>query len=157
MRNLNLLSVTAQEKIGKLPFFMRYVIYKLVDCIDDIINGKCDEQILVNTMSTLENNASGRYGKEDLLNYDMAGRLLGLGSNRVRLKRLLDSNGIKQVTINNMKCGFRRSEVLALKDRMDAERHICPPRECPPLIHTGIQGLGYGIQRNKRNKQGERD
>ena len=123
MRNLNLLSATAQEKIDKLPFFMRYVIYKLVDCIDDIINGKCDEQILVNTMSTLENNANGRYSKEDLLNYDKAGESLGFGTtNRAGLKKLLDKHGIKQVVINNMKCGFRRDEIMALKDKLLAKK-----------------------------------
>lgn len=114
MRNLNLLSATAREKIDKLPFFMRYVIYKLVDCIDDIINGKCDEQILVNTMSTLENNANGRYSKDDLLNYDKAGEILGFGTtNRIGLKNLLDKN--------NMKVGFRRDEIMALKDKLDKE------------------------------------
>lgn len=119
MRNLNLLSATAQEKIDKLPFFMRYVIYKLVDCIDDIINGKCDEQLIVNTMSTLENNASGRYSKNDLLTYDEAGKILGFGStNRVGLKKLLDKNGIKQMSFGGTKVGFRRDEVVALKDRL---------------------------------------
>lgn len=101
---------------------MRYVIYKLVDCIDDIINGKCDEQILVNTMSTLENNANGRYSKEDLLNYDKAGESLGFGTtNRAGLKKLLDKNGIHEVVINNMKVGFRRDEIMALKDKLNED------------------------------------
>lgn len=101
---------------------MRYVIYKLVDCIDDIINGKCDEQLIVNTMSTLENNANSRYGKDDLMNYDKAGEALGFGStNRTGLKKLLDKNGIHEVVINNMKVGFRRDEIMALKDKLDKE------------------------------------
>ena len=122
MKSYDLLSATAQEKIDKLPFFMRYVIYKLVDCIDDIINGKCDEQLIVNTMSTLENNANSRYGKDDLMNYDKAGEALGFGTtNRTGLKKLLDKNGIHEVVINNMKVGFRRDEVMALKDKLDKE------------------------------------
>ena len=97
MKKSGLLNASAEEKIDKLPFFMRYVIYKLVDCIDDIINGKCDEQLIVNTMSTLENNANSRYGKDDLMNYDKAGEALGFGStNRIGLKRLLDKNNIKE-------------------------------------------------------------
>ena len=103
---------------------MRYVIYKLVDCIDDIINGKCDEQLIVNTMSTLENNANGRYSKEDLLNYDKAGEILGFGTtNRAGLKKLLDKNGIHEVIINNMKVGFRRDEIMALKDKLNEDIH----------------------------------
>lgn len=122
MKNCSLLSATAQEKIDKLPFFMRYVIYKLVDCIDDIINGKCDEQLLVNTMSTIENNSNGRYSKDDLLNYDKAGEALGFGTtNRTGLKKPLDKNGIHEVVINNMKVGFRRDEIIALKDKLDED------------------------------------
>lgn len=122
MKKFGLLSVTAQEKIDQLPLFMRYVIYKLVDCIDDIINGKCDEQLLVNTMSTIENNANSRYSKDDLLNYDKAGESLGFGTtNRAGLKKLLDKNGIHEVVINNMKVGFRRDEIMALKDKLNED------------------------------------
>lgn len=122
MKKYELLTASAEEKIEKLPFFMRYVIHKLVDCIDDIINGKCDEQLIVNTMSTLENNSKGRYSKDDLLNYDKAGEALGFGcTNRVGLKRLLDRNNIHEVVINNMKVGFRRDEIMALKDKLNDE------------------------------------
>lgn len=122
MKKSGLLNASAEEKIDKLPFFMRYIIYKLVDCIDDIINGKCDEQLLVNTMSTIENNASGRYSKDDLLNYDKAGEILGFGTtNRIGLKNLLDKNNIHEVVINNMKVGFRRDEIMALKDKLNDE------------------------------------
>ena len=123
MKKYDLLSATAQEKIDNLPLFMRYVIYKLVDCIDDIINGKCDEDILVSTMNTLENNAKGKFSNDDLMNYDQASEALGFGTtNRVGLKRLLDKHGIKQVVINNMKCGFRRDEIMALKDKLLAKK-----------------------------------
>lgn len=122
MRNTELLNEYAEEKIDKLPAVFRYIIHVLLDCIDNIINGKCDEEELVSTMSTLNNNANGRYCKDDLLNYDKAGEILGFGStNRVGLKRLLDKNNIKEVVINNMKVGFRRSEVMALRNRLNDE------------------------------------
>lgn len=122
MNETNILSKAAQEKIDKLPFFIRYVICKLVDCIDDLINGKCDEQLIVNAMSTLENNAKGRYSGDDLLNYDKSGEVLGFGTtNRVGLKRLLDKHGIHEVKIGNTKVGFRRDEVMALKDKLNDE------------------------------------
>lgn len=121
MKNSGLLSATAQEKIEKLPFFMRYVIYKLVECIDDIINGKCDEETLVSTLSTINNNANGRYGKEDLMYYDEAGKTLGFGAtNRIGLKRLLDRNGIKEVKIGSLKVGFKRSEIMLLRDKIQS-------------------------------------
>ena len=125
MLNSDLLSPTAKESIDKLPFFMKYVINVLLDCIDNIINGKCDEDIIVSAMSTMNNNARGKYSNEDLMNYDEAGEVLGFGTtNRVGLKRLLDKHGIKQVVINNMKCGFRRDEILSLKDKLCIKKSI---------------------------------
>ena len=74
-------------------------------------------------MGTLNNNAKGRIGKEDVLNYYKAGNILGFGcTNRVGLKKLLDKHGIKQVKINNMRCGFLRSEIMSLKDKINAKK-----------------------------------
>lgn len=125
LRKSDLLSASAQEKIDNLPYFMRYVINTLLDCIDNIINGKCDEETIVSAMSTVQNNTGNRFNECDLLNYDEAGDMLGFGTtNRVGLKKLLDKNGIKQVSFGNTKVGFRRDEVMVLKDRLDSERKI---------------------------------
>lgn len=125
MKNFDLLNATAKGRIDKLPPFMRYVIGTLLDCIDNIINGKCDEGTIVSAMSTVQNNVNGRFSKEDLLTYDEAGNVLGFGTtNRVGLKKLLDKNGIKQVMIGNTKVGFSRSEILVLKERLNEERRI---------------------------------
>lgn len=125
MKKSDLLSASAQEKIDNLPYFMRYIINTLLDCIDNIINGKCDEETIVSAMSTVQNNTDNRFNECDLLNYDEAGNMLGFGTtNRVGLKKLLDKNGIKQVSFGNTKVGFRRDEVMVLKDRLDSERKI---------------------------------
>ena len=119
MKNTGLLNEKYKGKVDNLPFFMKYVVNALLECIDNIVNGNCDEETIVSTMATLENNANGRYCKEDLLNYDKAGEILGFGcTNRVGLKRLLDKNNIHQVVINNIKCGFKRSEIMALRDKL---------------------------------------
>lgn len=121
MKNLGILNESTREKVDKLPFFIRYIIDKLVMCIDDLINGKCDEEVIVNTMSTLENNANGRYCREDLVSFEKAAGLLCFGKNRVALKRLLDKNGIRQVIINNHKVGYVRSEIMVLRDKLNEE------------------------------------
>lgn len=122
MRNTELLNEKYKEQINKLPYFMRYVVNILLDCIDNIINGKCDEDTLVSTMSTIENNINGRYCKDDLLNYDKAGEILGFGcTNRMGLKKLLDKHNIRQVVINNMKCGFRRTDIMTLRDKLNTD------------------------------------
>ena len=108
-----------KDKIDKLPIVLKTIVNNMLDAIDNIINGKCDEETLTSTASTLNNNAKGRICNEDILNYDKGGKILGFGcTNRVGLKRLLDENGIKQQVVNNQKCGFLRSEIMALRDRL---------------------------------------
>lgn len=112
----------SKEKLSKQPFIMSKAVDYLLSVINTIINGDCDESTVVSTMGTLNQNAQGRYSDDDLLNYDNACKILGFSvTNRVGLKRLLDKNGIKQVKIHNMPCGFRRDEILALRDKINEE------------------------------------
>lgn len=112
-----------KEKIEKLPISLRYIAKYLINAVDNIINGECNEKETISVMATLEENIKGRYHDEDLMNYDKAGIALGFGTtNRNGLKQFLDLNGVKQVKINNMRCGFRRSEIMALAAKLDKER-----------------------------------
>ena len=111
-----------KDKIDKLPFMLKTAAHYLLDALDNIINGNCSEDAVTSTIGTLNNNASKRYGKHDLLTYEKASDILGFGRNLVGLKALLDKHGIKQQVINNQKCGFLRSEVMALNDKLLEER-----------------------------------
>lgn len=111
-----------KDKIDKLPFMLKTAANYLLDALDNIINGNCNEDAVASTIGTLNNNASKRYGKHDLLTYEKASDILGFGRNMVGLKALLDKHGIKQQVINNQKCGFLRSEVMALNDKLLKER-----------------------------------
>lgn len=111
-----------KDKIDKLPFMLKTAAHYLLDALDNIINDNCSEDAVTSTIGTLNNNASKRYGKHDLLTYEKASDILGFGRNMVGLKALLDKHGIKQQIINNQKCGFLRSEVMALNDKLLEER-----------------------------------
>lgn len=37
------------------------------------------------------------------------------------LKSVLDKYGIKQVVINNQRCGFLRSDIMALRDKLNED------------------------------------
>lgn len=111
-----------KERIEKLPLILRYATQYLLDCIECIVSGDCNESEVINTMSTLNQNAQGRYGKDDLMNYDKAARALGFSAtNRRGLLNLLNRYNIHQVVLNNMKCGFRRSEIMALADKLNED------------------------------------
>lgn len=112
-----------KEKIEKLPTALKYIAKYMIDAVDKVINGECNESELLSTMATLEENHNGRYHNEDLMNYDKAGNALGYGTtNRNEMKLFLDMNGVKQVKINNRPCGFKRSEIMTLAARLSAER-----------------------------------
>lgn len=111
-----------KDKIDKLPLIFKTAVHYLLEMVDNIINGNCSEDAVTSTIGTLNNNASKRYGDEDLLTYDKASEILGFGRNFVGMKALLDKNGIKQRTLNNQKLGFLRSEVMALNDKLLEER-----------------------------------
>lgn len=112
----------SKDKLAKQPFIIRQAASYVLNLLNTLINGGCDESTVVSTMGTLNQNAQGRYSDNDLVNYDNACKILGFSvTNRIGLKRLLDKNGIKQVKIHNMPCGFRRDEILALRDKINEE------------------------------------
>lgn len=108
------------EKIKNLPFSLKYIAKYLIEGLESIFNGDCSEEQVLSSMGTLKQNAEGRVGKNDVVNYDKACKMLGLKvTNRIGLRRLLDRNGIRQVTINNQYCGFLKSDIEALCDKMN--------------------------------------
>ena len=112
-----------EKKIKSLPLVLRLAIDTLVGIIKKILNNECDEDEVTDTMATLKANSDSRYADEDLVNYDQAAKILGVSvTNRLRLKSLLDANGIKQVVMHNQIIGFRRSEVMALRTKLFAKR-----------------------------------
>ena len=112
-----------ENKIKSLPRVLRLSVDTLVCVIRKILNNECDEDEVTDTMATLNANADRRYANEDLVNYDQAAKILGVSvTNRIRLKSLLDANGVKQVVMHNQRIGFRRSEVMALRTKLYAKR-----------------------------------
>lgn len=112
------IDLNSKQKLAGLPLASRKLAEYLIDFADCVINGKINEDEVICTIGTLNQNANARYGKEDLMNYDKAGLALGFGNNRSGLKKLLDRYNVKQVVINNMRCGFRRSEIMAIRDKI---------------------------------------
>ena len=112
-----------EKTIKSLPLVFRLAVDLLVGVIKKILNNSCDAAEVTDTIATLNANADSRYSNEDLVNYDQAANILGVSvTNRIRLKSLLDSNGVKQVVMHNQRIGFKRSEVMALRTKLFAKR-----------------------------------
>ena len=113
-----------EKKFKSLPLVLRLSVDALVGVIKKILNNECDEDEVTDTMATLNANADSRFADEDLVNYDQAANILGLSvTNRIRLKSLLDANGVKQVVMHNQKVGFKRSELMALRTKLYSKRN----------------------------------
>ena len=117
-------SEDAEQKITSLPLVFRLAVDMLVGVIKKILNNECDEDEVTDTMATLNANYDSRYANEDLVNYDQAAKILGVSvTNRIRLKSLLDANGVKQVVMHNQKVGFKRSELMSLRTKLYSKRN----------------------------------
>ena len=113
-----LVTQETQDKINKLPLPLRVACNMLLDCLSGIIGGNCDAEQVASVVATMNENSKGRYSNVDLVNYDQACEMLGFArTNRVALKRELDRNGIKQVTMNGHRVGFPKKDVELLMNK----------------------------------------
>lgn len=111
-----------KDRYNKLTLPLRVVANALMDCLDRLFNGDCDESQVTESMSKIEAMSDGRYKSSDLLTYDEACSILEMPiTNRVGLKKLLDRHGIKQVKIHNQRVGFRRHEIEMLRDEIEKD------------------------------------
>lgn len=113
-------------KIEKLSPVKRQLFYALRDGMKRLLRDDCTDEEVAYMINKTNAESKGYYTKDSFVNYDEAGRMLGIG-NRTTLKATLDRHGVKMQRINNQRVGFLRNEVEALitkkyennKSRMD--------------------------------------
>ena len=86
-----------------------------------IDNDECSEAEAAAMLSRFNSESQGFYDTHSLVNYDKAGKILGI-KNRNKIKELCDANGIKQQRLNNQPVGFLRSEIEALQTKLRNEQ-----------------------------------
>lgn len=95
---------------------MRYAVKMLKGIIEDIENGECGEDEIADAIQRLNSQSKNCFKEEDFVNYDEAGSILKLGWNRRKINALCKAHGIESVTFKNKKIGFRKIEILKLKE-----------------------------------------
>jgi hypothetical protein len=95
---------------------MQYAIKMLKGIIEDIENGECGEAELADAMQRLNSQNKDCFKEDDFVNYDEAGLLLDLRWNRKRISELCKEYGIKNIRFKNKPIGFRKIEILKLKN-----------------------------------------
>ena len=77
---------------------------------------------LAGALNTIDKMNSEYVNPKDYVTYDGAMKILCMGNNRAGFKKLMDKYGIKNQNFNNHKIGFKRSDILAVKDKLKEER-----------------------------------
>ena len=90
--------------------------------IFDIFSAGCNEDELAGALNTIDKMNSEYVNPKDYVTYDGAMKILCMGNNRAGFKKLMDKYGIKNQSFNNHKIGFKRSDILAVKDKLKEER-----------------------------------
>lgn len=102
---------------GKSPIIK--VAYKMLRyAMDRLLNGDCSEDELAYTIETMNKLGTDYVHPNEFLNYDKAMELLGYGNNRVGFLNLMRKHNIKNEVVNNVKIGFSRTKILALKTKL---------------------------------------
>lgn len=127
-----------KDEIGKLSGIKKFLFETLFSRLFDIFTEDCSDNDLAQAINSIEKVNSEYVREDDFLNYDSAMRILHYSSNRVGF-----SNGIKQHKFRNQKIGFKKSEILALKAELDAEREakkknkVVPKKTKPEKPYIG--------------------
>lgn len=104
------------KKANKNSPTMKYVISLLKQVIRDIRNGECSEDELVAALVKFNPETNGYICEGMFMNYDEAGKALGLGWNRNKLSNLCKLYGIENHKFNNSHIGFKAKEIERLKE-----------------------------------------
>lgn len=104
------------KKANKNSPTMNYIISLLKQVIRDIRSGTCSEEELVAALVKFNPETNGYIREDMFMNYDEAGKALGLGWNRNKLNDLCKLHGVVNHKFNNAHIGFKTKEIERLKD-----------------------------------------
>lgn len=113
-----------KEEVSKLSGLKKILFDTVFSRLLDILSEDCSENDVAQAINSIEKVNSEYVREDDFLNYDAGLKLLGYSNNRVAFSNLMKKHGIKLQLFRNQKIGFKKSEILALKAELEAEREI---------------------------------
>ncbi len=88
--------------------------------LENIISGSCDETEAAEIMTLLHPLKHDYFSDNDLMNVDQCCKYLGLGYNRAKFYRIVKEYGLQEVSLNNQKVGYRKSDIKKVKDNISS-------------------------------------
>lgn len=108
-----------KQRIKRFSPFMKLVFDTLMSWVKMLINNKCDEEMIADAASKINASTKGYVRAENQATVDEAMRILGLGQNRQKCIDLLRKNGIRNMKVNNVKVGYPKDKIYALKRKLE--------------------------------------
>lgn len=117
------------DRINRLSPSGRDLWKALRSAMEQLVSGECSEDEIADTMSRLSPDSNGFKREDDYVTIDEGMRILHFGRNRAGFCNLMKKYGIPNETFNNVKIGYNRHRLVALKHRLDEECRMRKERE----------------------------
>lgn len=99
----------------------RALLRILKSAIDQLVSGQCSDEEIDDTICRLNPCMKGFKCEDDYVTIDEGMRILHFGHNRSGFCNLMKKYGIRNETFRNIKIGYSRQKIIALKHRLDEE------------------------------------
>lgn len=117
------------DRINRLSPSGRALWKELRSAMEQLVSGECSEDEIADTMSRLSPDSNGFKREDDYVTIDEGMRIMHFGRNRTGFCNLMKKYGIPNETFNNVKIGYNRHRLVALKHRLDDECRMRKERE----------------------------
>ena len=99
----------------------RALLKMLKGAIDQLVSGECSDEEIDDTIRRLNPDMKGYRCEDDYVTIDEGMKLMHYGTNRAGFCNLMKKYGICNETFKNIKIGYNRKKIIALKHRLDEE------------------------------------
>lgn len=132
------------ERFKNLPPSGRALVKTLLDIVEQILSGRCDEEEIEDVSRRVNPDMKGYKCEDDYVTIDEGMRIMHYNRNRNGFCNLMKKYGIPNETFNNIKIGYNRNRLIALKHKLD--------EDCARRKHRGeIQRMRDNEYTNKSN------
>ena len=132
------------ERFKNLPPSGRALVKTLLDIVEQILSGRCDEEEIEDVSRRVNPDMKGYKCEDDYVTIDEGMRIMHYNRNRNGFCNLMKKYGIPNETFNNIKIGYNRNRLIVLKHKLD--------EDCARRKHRGeIQRMRDNEYTNKSN------
>ena len=132
------------ERFKSLTPSGRALVKTLLDIVEQILSGRCDEEEIEDVSRRVNPDMKGYKCEDDYVTIDEGMRIMHYNRNRNGFCNLMKKYGIPNETFNNIKIGYNRNRLIALKHKLD--------EDCARRKHRGeIQRMRDNEYTNKSN------